>query len=527
MKKIIILGLILITCSISNISFAAGKYALNQNSIRQMAKVYILNTQGEVQGSSTGIFIDNRGFIVTTNAVLEPTKGGNRDKIIACLSIPMLGDIPQCRFLLTIVDNNTSLGIVFFKIQTVLTDFGINQLSWDDWRKQYTPDLYHADILKQKISLETVKIGNLAEIAHYPGTTGTILSITEGSVEGTINLLESTSLPSNTNSKTPTLKPVYIKIHAQLIQGNTGGALLFDKKNKFLGIHSFETLGNTQNFLPSILIQKAFQQYWDRVNAPEITSSNNKNANSANANKNLNINAKNSNANKNGNTNVNSKNGNTNKNANNNTNSKNTNTQGNKNSNGNTNKNLNGNKNNNSTQSYRFSDISDSPYAEDIEYLAQKEVVGGYEDGTFQPERELSREEFLKIILVAKYGEKDIPYFTYKCFTDLSGSIKLRRWSHNYICFAKTKKIATGYPNGNFEPTKEVIYVEALKMMLQTFGYNSEPIKDAAWYEPYLQTALKLEIHLKDTETDEKLTRGKMANLMANLMRMEETQVQP
>ena len=47
-----------------------------------------------------------------------------------------------------------------------------------------------------------------------------------------------------------------------------------------------------------------------------------------------------------------------------------------------------------------FSDIpKDHPYYDAIMKLYERRVVSGYEDGTFQPDKELSRAEFVKIAL--------------------------------------------------------------------------------------------------------------------------------
>lgn len=53
-----------------------------------------------------------------------------------------------------------------------------------------------------------------------------------------------------------------------------------------------------------------------------------------------------------------------------------------------------------------FSDLSTEHWAyKNITSLAEKGVVNGYEDGTYRPEREVTRAEFIKLIMSALHDE--------------------------------------------------------------------------------------------------------------------------
>ena len=45
-----------------------------------------------------------------------------------------------------------------------------------------------------------------------------------------------------------------------------------------------------------------------------------------------------------------------------------------------------------------FEDIADSDYAEAIEMLSALDIIDGYEDGTFMPDKPLTRAEFAAVI---------------------------------------------------------------------------------------------------------------------------------
>ena len=59
-------------------------------------------------------------------------------------------------------------------------------------------------------------------------------------------------------------------------------------------------------------------------------------------------------------------------------------------------------KNNTSSQSVQFRDVSSAHWAHDaIRYMASKNILSGYSDGTFQPDRAVTRAEFAKVMVLA------------------------------------------------------------------------------------------------------------------------------
>lgn len=143
-----------------------------------------------------------------------------------------------------------------------------------------------------------------------------------------------------------------------------------------------------------------------------------------------------------------------------------------------------------------FSDIANDPHQEAIEYLQSKNIIQGYQDGTFQPNRTLNRAELLKLAVIATHanGKFDYPTFVAydKCFPDVNG-----QWFASYVCFAKSHGWVQGYADGNFHPEQEVNKVEAIKMitLINELKEGDQPtvefkdVPTTAWYYPYLQTA--------------------------------------
>ena len=129
-----------------------------------------------------------------------------------------------------------------------------------------------------------------------------------------------------------------------------------------------------------------------------------------------------------------------------------------------------------------FRDVSrDDPYLRPIAWAAEQGIVGGYPDGTFQPERTVNRAEFLKIVLEAA---NVAPVARRSGFPDVDEDA----WYGPYVRAGKAAGIIQGYPDGTFKPEQTVNVAEALKMAYFTLGI---PTADARgeWYERYLRHA--------------------------------------
>lgn len=91
-----------------------------------------------------------------------------------------------------------------------------------------------------------------------------------------------------------------------------------------------------------------------------------------------------------------------------------------------------------------FSDVDKDHWAnEAIQCLFDKEIVSGYEDDTFKPNNQITREEFIKMIVSAL----DIDTTNIKSeFTDVDRD----KWYTSYIDAAFGKKLISGREDGSF-----------------------------------------------------------------------------
>lgn len=132
-----------------------------------------------------------------------------------------------------------------------------------------------------------------------------------------------------------------------------------------------------------------------------------------------------------------------------------------------------------------FLDVAGHPHEAEIELIHSRGVVQGYGFGIFRPDINLNRAEFLKMTMLAAFGDEIFDVKDRKCFTDFTGT---EQWFWVYACAAKEKGIVNGYPDGTFRGTQLVNLVEALKMAIEAWNislptYASTP---SDWFAPYI-----------------------------------------
>lgn len=95
-----------------------------------------------------------------------------------------------------------------------------------------------------------------------------------------------------------------------------------------------------------------------------------------------------------------------------------------------------------------------------IESAKDQSVVGGYEDGTFKPDRAVTRAEFTKILLEASGEVLNDPQVT-QPFNDVPDEA----WYRKYVYTALLQGYVSGYGDGNFGPNNNITRAEASKII--------------------------------------------------------------
>lgn len=88
-----------------------------------------------------------------------------------------------------------------------------------------------------------------------------------------------------------------------------------------------------------------------------------------------------------------------------------------------------------------------------VESMVAKDVINGYEDGTFKPNNEVTRAEFSKMIVSAL--ELDIEKYT-GAFTD----VKEDAWYSDYVGTMAKNGLVKGYEDGTFKPNGKITRAE-------------------------------------------------------------------
>ena len=114
----------------------------------------------------------------------------------------------------------------------------------------------------------------------------------------------------------------------------------------------------------------------------------------------------------------------------------------------------------------KFTDVTNvHPYAQEIAWLTQKEIILGFEDGSFKPEKEVSKQEMA--VMLSRYLDKSA--FTYlpmryqeKNFNDHA---QIGSFAKEAVYYMQKAGVISGQPNGSFAPTKTISRAECAKMV--------------------------------------------------------------
>lgn len=114
-----------------------------------------------------------------------------------------------------------------------------------------------------------------------------------------------------------------------------------------------------------------------------------------------------------------------------------------------------------------FTDITTSWAEAAICHLYSEGVVQGYSEKTFLPNNDVTRAEFLKMVLEYK------GYVVYSvqsaAFTDTNSG----DWYYQYVSFAHSKGFVSGYSDGSFHPNDPITRAEAVTLVMKEAGISA------------------------------------------------------
>lgn len=142
-----------------------------------------------------------------------------------------------------------------------------------------------------------------------------------------------------------------------------------------------------------------------------------------------------------------------------------------------------------------FSDSKEHWGADFIAHLYNKGIVKGYNENEFKPDKEISRAEFLKIVLMAAGVATPATVQAEEIeFVDM----KADDWFATYVETAVQMGIVEGYKDKKgrktFKPNANISRAEAVKILVVTFNLSVDALPDAgfpdvptgSWFSPYV-----------------------------------------
>lgn len=136
-----------------------------------------------------------------------------------------------------------------------------------------------------------------------------------------------------------------------------------------------------------------------------------------------------------------------------------------------------------------------------IQYVIDKKLVEGYEDGNYGLDKNIKRSEITRLLVLANGNEE--------LAKQLQGSMKIysdvdtKHWANGVITVGTTVPsdangiaMLAGYPDGSFKPENDVTYAELAKMLvvLAKEDLTADMVKNAKWASSWMTWAAELGI---------------------------------
>ena len=169
-----------------------------------------------------------------------------------------------------------------------------------------------------------------------------------------------------------------------------------------------------------------------------------------------------------------------------------------------------------------FSDQDKIENTEAVDACSALNIINGYEDGAFHPERNIKRAEVTKMICVALNGgeEPNTSTNAKPTFTDVRGTIYA--WAEGYIEACVAQGIVDGVGGTRFAPASNVTGAQLAKMLLVSLGYNAttEKFTGNAWETNVNVRASQKHLYdgLEKMDTSAPVTRDQAAQMVWNAM---------
>lgn len=137
---------------------------------------------------------------------------------------------------------------------------------------------------------------------------------------------------------------------------------------------------------------------------------------------------------------------------------------------------------------------SEKPLPEKTEHA----FMSGYENGTFLPEKTVTRAEFVKMLVTGLGGYDESKDYGAPSFSDVAAD----KWYASYIAFAEQQGLASGYEDGTFHPEAPITRAEAAKLTalsIPDLSIDTETAESvftdvSGWAVPYVNILAEIQV---------------------------------
>ena len=110
------------------------------------------------------------------------------------------------------------------------------------------------------------------------------------------------------------------------------------------------------------------------------------------------------------------------------------------------------------------------PYRGAVAAMTEKGILAGFDDGTFGPEKTLTREQGAKIITYILLGAEKAEQLV--CESAPFADVPVTLWSAPYVAWCVENDVILGYDDGLFHPLDELTGYQFAKMLLCALDYG-------------------------------------------------------
>lgn len=167
--------------------------------------------------------------------------------------------------------------------------------------------------------------------------------------------------------------------------------------------------------------------------------------------------------------------------------------------------------------------LPNHPLYDAVTDLQNDNIISGFDDGTFRPERLITRGELTKMIVNAflpDYNIQDcISWHGQDPDTGLLSDILPTQWEAPYVCIAKEAGIIQGYSDRTFRSGQKVSFAEASKILTRSAQLVYDYYETGEnWYEAYAhELDYQQAIPLSIDDFEQPLNRGEAAEIIYRL----------